>query len=52
VHHGHDVGKALFGLRDFEVGDEAFDRAVRVKTDDAAAARAALVPVTRTLGKA
>jgi hypothetical protein len=36
------LGKALFGLRDLEVGDEAFDRAVRVKTDDATAARAAL----------
>jgi hypothetical protein len=36
------LGKALFGLRDLEVGDEAFDRAVRVKTDDAAAARAVL----------
>jgi hypothetical protein len=36
------LGKALFGLRDVEVGDEAFDRAVRVKTGDEAAARAAL----------
>ena len=28
------LGKSLFGLRDVEVGDEAFDRAVRVKTGD------------------
>jgi hypothetical protein len=36
------LGKALFGLRDLEIGDEAFDRAVRVKTNDEGAARAAL----------
>jgi len=43
------LGKALFGLRDLEVGDEAFDRAVRVKTGDEAAARAVLSrPDTRT----
>jgi len=36
------LGKALFGLRDLEVGDEAFDRAVRIKTDGEAAARAVL----------
>jgi hypothetical protein len=36
------LGKALFGLRDLEIGDEAFDRAVRIKTNDEGAARAAL----------
>jgi hypothetical protein len=36
------LGKALFGLRDLEIGDEAFDRAVRIKTGDDAAARAVL----------
>ena len=43
------LGKALFGLRDLEVGDEAFDRAVRIKTGDEAAARTVLSrPDTRT----
>jgi hypothetical protein len=37
------LGKALFGLRDLEIGDEAFDRAVRIKTGDDAAARAVLL---------
>jgi hypothetical protein len=36
------LGKALFDLRDVEIGDPVFDRAVRVKTADEAGARAAL----------
>jgi hypothetical protein len=36
------LGKALFDLRDVEIGDPEFDRAVRVKTADETAARAAL----------
>jgi hypothetical protein len=36
------LGKALFDLRDVEIGDSEFDRAVRVKTADETAARAAL----------
>ena len=38
------LGKALFGLRDLELGDEAFDRAVRIKTGDAGAASALAEP--------
>ncbi len=33
------LGKALFGLQDVEVGDEEFDRAVRIKAADEAAAK-------------
>jgi hypothetical protein len=36
------LGKALFDLRDLEIGDAEFDRAVRIKTADEAGARAAL----------
>jgi hypothetical protein len=36
------LGKALFELRDVEIGDPEFDRAVRVKTADDVAARVAL----------
>jgi len=36
------LGKALFELRDVEIGDPEFDRAVRVKTADDAAAKVAL----------
>ena len=36
------LGKALFELRDLEIGDAEFDRAVRVKTADEAGARAAV----------
>jgi hypothetical protein len=36
------LGKALFELRDVEIGVPEFDRAVRVKTADEAGARAAL----------
>jgi hypothetical protein len=36
------LGKALFDLRDVEIGDAEFDRAVRIKTADDAAARAAV----------
>jgi hypothetical protein len=36
------LGKALFELRDLEIGDAEFDRAVRVKTADEAGAKAAL----------
>jgi hypothetical protein len=36
------LGKALFELRDLEIGDPDFDRAVRVKTSDEAAAKVAL----------
>jgi hypothetical protein len=36
------LGKALFDLRDLEIGDPEFDRAVRVKTADDAGAQAAL----------
>jgi len=36
------LGKALFELRDVEIGDPEFDRAVRVKTADEAGAKAAL----------
>jgi hypothetical protein len=36
------LGKALFELRDVEIGDAEFDRAVRVKTADDAAAKVAL----------
>jgi hypothetical protein len=36
------LGKALFELRDVEIGDAEFDSAVRVKTADDAAAKAAL----------
>jgi len=36
------VGKALFHLRDVEIGDPEFDRAVRIKAADEAAAKAAL----------
>jgi hypothetical protein len=34
------LGKAVFSLRDVELGDPEFDRAVRVKSDDEAGARA------------
>ena len=33
------LGKVLFGLRDVEIGDEEFDRAIRIKTVDEAAAK-------------
>ncbi len=33
------LGKALFGLRDVEIGDEEFDRAVRIKAGDEVAAK-------------
>jgi len=33
------LGKALFGLRDIETGDEAFDRAVRIKAGDEVSAK-------------
>ncbi len=33
------LGKALFNLRDVEVGDEEFDRAVRIKAGDETAAK-------------
>ena len=36
------LGKALFGLRDVEVGDEEFDRAVRIKAGDETAAQVIL----------
>lgn len=36
------LGKALFGLRDVEIGDEEFDRAVRIKAGDEVAAKAML----------
>jgi len=36
------LGKALFDLRDVEIGDAEFDRAVRIKTADEAGAREAL----------
>jgi hypothetical protein len=36
------LGQALFELRDVEIGDPEFDRAVRVKTADEAEAKAAL----------
>ena len=36
------LGKALFDLRDLEIGDAEFDRAARVKTADDAAAKVAL----------
>jgi hypothetical protein len=36
------LGKALFELRDVEIGDAEFDRAVRVRAADEATARAAL----------
>jgi len=36
------LGKALFELRDVEIGDPEFDRAVRVKAADEAGAKAAL----------
>jgi hypothetical protein len=36
------LGKALFDLADVEIGDPEFDRAIRVKAADAAAARSAL----------
>jgi hypothetical protein len=36
------LGKALFDLRDVEIGDPEFDRAVRIKTADEEGARAAL----------
>jgi hypothetical protein len=36
------LGKALFDVRDVEVGEAEFDRAVRIKTADEAGARAAL----------
>jgi hypothetical protein len=36
------LGKALFDLRDVEIGVPEFDRAVRIKTADEAGARAAL----------
>ena len=42
------LGKSLFGLRDLELGDEAFDRAVRIKTNNDDAARVVLAnPVAR-----
>jgi len=36
------LGKALFGLRDLEIGDEEFDRAVRIKAGDEARAKVIL----------
>jgi hypothetical protein len=36
------LGKALFGLKDVEIGDEAFDRAARIKSADEAGAKEAL----------
>ena len=36
------LGKALFGLRDVETGDEEFDRAVRIKAGDEAGAKVML----------
>ena len=36
------LGKALFDLRDVEIGDEEFDRAVRVKTADEGGAKGVL----------
>ncbi|MBN1243842.1 MAG: hypothetical protein JXA15_14160 [Spirochaetales bacterium] len=36
------LGKALFGLKDLELGDDAFDPKVRVKTDDPVQAKLVL----------